>query len=114
MKEERKTNIISASIILVIALFFVGISLIEDHEVSESIVTYVIHNPDGTQTQGNVIFNDNGGMLRPYVTSAKGTSKLKAGGTTLSSNGTFEIISVKHYRSYYVGGPLSKHKREKK
>ena len=97
------------------ALFSVGsfvLILFEEHEVTENIITYVIHNPDGTQTYGAVVYNSHQGYTHPKVVSSRGTSKLKAGHTLVSSNGTIEIISIKPYRTYCDGGPLSKHKKK--
>lgn len=114
MIDERIQNLTISVFLFIIVLSMFTAILFEEHKVSESVVVYIIHNPDGTQTHGNIIFNDNVGTLYPEVTSHRGTSILKAGSVKLSSNGTFEIVSVKHYRSYYKGGPLSKHKRKKK
>lgn len=107
-----KKSIIFIVYFLIISVFL-GLGLFEEHEITESLITYVIHNPDGTQTTGSIVYNDNLGSIQPIVTSSKGTSKLKAPNTILSSNGTIEIISVKPYRRYYEGGPLSKHKRKR-
>lgn len=103
-----------AVILLFVVLcgIIIGVT-IGEKEHTRSIITYVIHNPDGTQTRGNIVFDDNHGNIYPQVTSSRGTSKLKAPYTILSSNGTIEILSVRHYDSYWEGGPLSKHNRKK-
>lgn len=110
--KQMNENIIFIVYFLIISVFL-GVILFEEHEITESLITYAIHNPDGTQTTGSIVYNDNLGSIQPIVTSSRGTSKLKAPNTILSSNGTIEIISVKPYRRYYERGPLSKHKRKR-
>ena len=115
MTETRKNTSISAvgiiPLLMVLGLF--GIMMFEERKVTESMVSYVIHNPDGTQTYGSVVYDDRFGDIRPEVFSSRGTSKLRAGYHLISSNGTIEILNVRPYREYYTGGPLSKHKRRR-